>query len=218
MTRVPCLAVTVHDPFNGVLVTRNVVRSPALVGRGYVNAIRLCTGTVSRYHGAFLFGPGALQYVDLGSSNGTRVDGSPVASDIPIDIRNNTVIEIGSFRLTVDLRLIAGSELADLTEVSAYSESSSRESAGVLTLMRGGRGAAPGSPSRGDKVAALLAELLAKFRPEGVLQGAPFSAENPNPDEVLGYLTDPDAPGRIEQLRASLTTIFERSGRAPRVS
>jgi hypothetical protein len=59
---------------------------------------------------------------------------------------------------------------------------------------------------------------LAKFRPEGVLQGAPFSAENPNPDEVLGYLTDPDAPGRIEQLRASLTTIFERSGRAPRVS
>jgi pSer/pThr/pTyr-binding forkhead associated (FHA) protein len=101
------LTVYILDRENETQVSGVFVRSPVLVGRAPSNDIRLSGSAISRRHGQFLFGPGSLQYFDLGSRNGTKIDGHLVEADIPIDILARSIIEIGRFRLTLDLHRVA---------------------------------------------------------------------------------------------------------------
>ena len=75
------------------------------IGRRDSNGLRLDAGSVSRIHGAFLFGRGLLQYVDTGSRNGTFVDGVLIEPNRPVDIRDSSVITVGPFQIIVHLEL-----------------------------------------------------------------------------------------------------------------
>jgi type VI secretion system FHA domain protein len=61
------------------------------------------TPTVSRRHCRFAVGPDGATVTDLGSTNGTRVDGRALAPRAPATLRGGEVVEIGSRRMLVDV-------------------------------------------------------------------------------------------------------------------
>src|SRR5450755_4057466 len=67
--RVLQLSAVVRDLRTSTMTVQPFLRSPVTIGRRESNALRLDAGSVSRIHGAFLFGRGILQYVDTGSRN-----------------------------------------------------------------------------------------------------------------------------------------------------
>jgi hypothetical protein len=213
--RSPRLTVNIHDRLNGAKVTSKLFSLPAMVGRSHVNSIRLYANTVSRYHGAFLFWAGALRFVDFGSSNGTFVEGVRVQPDLPVSVLQNGLIEIGPYELRVDFRAVAGDEAEDITALS-IDKAPARLSPTVVP-------AAPTIPprrapiawvpdGRAAEVMALLAEMFARIRASemmgsaGVIPGGGRTV-----DAILTYLIEPEALPRHEELRVSLTAIFERA-------
>jgi pSer/pThr/pTyr-binding forkhead associated (FHA) protein len=61
---------------------------------------------VSRLHAALRYDRGQLTVEDLGSTNGTRLNGLSLQSHVPYTLRNGDEMELGSLRVTV--RLIVG--------------------------------------------------------------------------------------------------------------
>lgn len=61
----------------------------------------LSHSTVSRRHARLLFADGRLQVDDLGSTNGTAVDGEPVRRGRPLALRAGSVLRIGDIELVV---------------------------------------------------------------------------------------------------------------------
>jgi hypothetical protein len=213
--RSPRLTVKIHDRLNDAKVTSKLFSLPAMVGRSQVNSIRLHANTASRYHGAFLFWAGALRFVDFGSSNGTFVDGVRVEPDLPVSIRQNSLIEIGPYELRVDFSAIPGDEAEDVTAVSIDQEASSRSptvvpAAATIPPKRAPIAWVP--DGRAAEVMALLAELFARFRASEMMGSAGIiPGGGRTVDVILTYLTEPEALPRLDELRVSLTAIFERA-------
>jgi hypothetical protein len=88
------------------MVAQSFTRSPVLVGRQFGNQLRLDAGIVSRRHGALLFSKDGAQYIDYGSANGSTVDGVRVPPNVPIDVRNASLITIPPFQIVAHLDLI----------------------------------------------------------------------------------------------------------------
>lgn len=103
--RFPQLIATIRDPMNSTRVEQTFLWSPVTVGRADDKA-RLGARMVSRHHGAFLFGEGGLYYADLGSTNGSFIDGRPAAPNVLVDIDPATVTTIGPFPNGTDLRIV----------------------------------------------------------------------------------------------------------------
>jgi pSer/pThr/pTyr-binding forkhead associated (FHA) protein len=70
-----------------------------LVGRGADCDIRLLSSSVSRKHGLFEAAGGELTFSDLGSSNGSFVNGQPVKA--AVSLRAGDELLMGDFRFTV---------------------------------------------------------------------------------------------------------------------
>jgi hypothetical protein len=212
----PPLTVTAFDQSNGATWSWTLFTSPALVGRGHINSVHLFGSSVSRYHGAFVFGIRLLQYVDFGSTNGTKVDGVAVEADVAVDLIDRSVIEIGPFRITIGLRMIEEGAVArpEDPRQSAGLQSSRRpeSSAAVLRLIPP-ESTGPFIPSdRHAKAAELLADLLLQLRSRHPDCGyPPWLGSVATPAEVVSYLSEPSAPERIGELRASLTAMFDGS-------
>jgi hypothetical protein len=61
----------------------------------------LSDASVSRSHARIKMTGGALSVEDLGSANGTRVDGKPVAEGTTISLSDNAVVEFGDVKVTL---------------------------------------------------------------------------------------------------------------------
>ncbi|MFN8533722.1 MAG: SUMF1/EgtB/PvdO family nonheme iron enzyme [Dehalococcoidia bacterium] len=77
-------------------------RPPYTVGRGLDNAIPLPNAVVSSHHGEFVLVGGTLSYADLGSRNGTRLNGVPLPANAPTPLAPGDKLHIGSIVLTVE--------------------------------------------------------------------------------------------------------------------
>jgi hypothetical protein len=73
--------------------------SELLLGRHHGCDVRLADASVSRRHAQLRFRDGRWILQDLGSTNGTRVNGVPVGR---CELRPGDAIEVGSMRLRVD--------------------------------------------------------------------------------------------------------------------
>ena len=69
------------------------------VGREPKNDIQLLAPTVSRSHAQFLVERDKVTVVDLGSANGTRVNGKRITQEV---LKDRDIIEIGSTRITFE--------------------------------------------------------------------------------------------------------------------
>jgi pSer/pThr/pTyr-binding forkhead associated (FHA) protein len=74
-------------------------------GRDPRSGIFLDDVTVSRRHAEFRLERGELQVVDIGSLNGTYVNGDPIDSAV---LTNGDEIQMGKFRLVLLIRPAAG--------------------------------------------------------------------------------------------------------------
>ena len=68
-------------------------------GRSPDNDICLLDGSVSRYHARITHDDTRFFLEDLGSSNGTKLDGKRLTQSTPREIFTGNIIEIGSTRL-----------------------------------------------------------------------------------------------------------------------
>jgi pSer/pThr/pTyr-binding forkhead associated (FHA) protein len=75
-------------------------------GRNHNSDIYLDDVTVSRRHAEFRRENGAFQLVDLGSLNGTYVNGQPLHPSVPL--ADGDQIQIGKFRLVILTRPTTG--------------------------------------------------------------------------------------------------------------
>jgi hypothetical protein len=80
---------------------------PLTLGRGTDNGLVLADGRVSRHHGRIAGRRGALVYTDLQSTNGTRVNGEPIA-EVVLGIGDR--IELGDSLVIVEAVEVAEAE------------------------------------------------------------------------------------------------------------
>ena len=78
---------------------REFTRSRVVLGRGKDADLRIDDPNVSRMHAAIYWNGDRLMLDDLGSTNGTMVNGYPVTSTV---LRARDVVAIGDSRLTVE--------------------------------------------------------------------------------------------------------------------
>jgi hypothetical protein len=86
----------------GFRVELKVDGAPAYVGRAASNAVRIDDSSVSRMHCSLaLRSNGDVVAADLGSSNGTYVNGELLAGQEARPLKQGDVIGVGDFKLTV---------------------------------------------------------------------------------------------------------------------
>ena len=94
------LVVRVEDLDGGGAEQFAFIRSPVRIGRGELNDVPLQRPFVSTYHGLIQFDDQETRYVDLGSTNGSTLDGARLERNTPVPVGPDTELLIGSFRLT----------------------------------------------------------------------------------------------------------------------
>lgn len=77
---------------------------PAVVGRAEADdvALRLPADYVSRRHCELLERDGGVVLRDLGSTNGTVLDGQRVAAGVEVAVASGSTIQIGGYRIRVE--------------------------------------------------------------------------------------------------------------------
>ena len=214
------LTARVTDLRTKTTVVKSFFRSPVTVGRRPGNTLCLESRKVSAYHGAFAFDRTSLRYVDCNSSNGTVVDDVPVPPEIPLDVRETSVIQIGPFQIKIHLHDVfsvdaRGPRQADTPVDTRPQFGGMEQVAAVLATytqsdaLRWIVSQWPPSAllARSLMVFGVFAEVLVEFRPEiltsrrSPLRGA-MRAES-----VMAYLLDPS--GGDETLEELLTYLVE---------
>ncbi|MCS6800392.1 MAG: FHA domain-containing protein [Chloroflexota bacterium] len=79
-----------------------------VIGRDPECHIHLHDITVSRRHAAIEAENGRFHLIDLGSANGTILNGRPLAPRTPVELREGDEVAIGSYRLTLRRAGVAG--------------------------------------------------------------------------------------------------------------
>src|SRR5512147_44394 len=95
------LRVRVEDMDGGEGETYAFLRSPIRVGRGALNDLRLDRPYVSTWHGLIQFDDDGIRFVDLGSTNGTFLDGDRLERNAPAVITPARELTIGRLRLVL---------------------------------------------------------------------------------------------------------------------
>ncbi len=73
-------------------------RSPVRIGRNALNELTLNEGYVSLSHAVLRFDAERIQIIDLGSTNGTVVDGVRIESNVPVTLKEGAELRIGDLR------------------------------------------------------------------------------------------------------------------------
>jgi pSer/pThr/pTyr-binding forkhead associated (FHA) protein len=69
-----------------------------VIGRDHDCAVRIDSGTVSRHHARIVMTSGAATIEDLGSKNGTSVEGRKVTTPVPLE--DGAEVRVGSVTMT----------------------------------------------------------------------------------------------------------------------
>jgi type VI secretion system protein ImpI len=81
------------------------LRSPVRIGRGDLNDLPLAKPFVSTYHGLVQFDDDGARYVDLGSMNGSVLDGVALQSNALTALEPGAELVLGTYRLTFERRV-----------------------------------------------------------------------------------------------------------------
>jgi hypothetical protein len=99
--RMAPLLLEVEDQRTGARSRLAFLRSPVRVGRADDNEVTLADPGVSARHGVFQFDAEGARYADLGSRNGSTLDGVPLIPDSPAAVADGSELRIGPLRLHV---------------------------------------------------------------------------------------------------------------------
>jgi predicted component of type VI protein secretion system len=104
------LVVEVADLAAGATSKLAFIKSPVRIGRSDLNDLPLPHPFVSTWHGVVQFDDESVRYVDLGSTNGSLVDGVRLERNSAAVLSGGTEVRIGSLSLT--FRRAASAEAA----------------------------------------------------------------------------------------------------------
>jgi len=95
------LVILLTDGTSGARTRHAFLRSPVRVGRDPANELVLASPAVSARHGIFQFDEREVRYADLGSRNGSSLDGARLAPDLATPLGPAAVLSLGPLRLEV---------------------------------------------------------------------------------------------------------------------
>ena len=93
------LVIRVEDLDTNTSTQVVVSQSPVHLGRNPLNELALKSKFVSQWHGLIRFDESSSQFTDLGSTNGTEIDGRLVGKGEPVTLTPTTDLRIGNLRL-----------------------------------------------------------------------------------------------------------------------
>jgi type VI secretion system protein ImpI len=93
------LVVQVEDSETRAITRSAFIKSPVRVGRGELNDLVIDAPFVSTWHGIIQFDGGGFRFVDLGSTNGTILDGARLERNAPAAIVPGSDLRIGPLRI-----------------------------------------------------------------------------------------------------------------------
>ncbi len=94
---------------------------PAVIGRGDEAALRFTDDSVSRRHCELVDRDGAVVIRDLGSTNGTQVEGVYLEPNVETEIASGTVVQVSGYRIKIEYGT-PGTPVAAVTEPAASEE------------------------------------------------------------------------------------------------
>jgi pSer/pThr/pTyr-binding forkhead associated (FHA) protein len=96
------MSITV-SPYNGPLKGRSIEinEEQVSIGRGAENVIRLDDPSVSKRHAKLIKTPRGCSIEDLGSQNGTWIDGNPIELGRKVKIESSIPVSIGDALLSI---------------------------------------------------------------------------------------------------------------------
>jgi predicted component of type VI protein secretion system len=93
------LAVIVDDLDSGAVWRYAFLKSPIRIGRSELSDVPLPVPYVSSCHAVLQFDDLEVHYVDLGSLNGSELDGARLAANVPAALGDESEVRIGNLRL-----------------------------------------------------------------------------------------------------------------------
>lgn len=119
--------------FNGLIQKEiSIVKSRFTIGRRPSNDLVLDHLTISGQHAAIDSTPGGAFVLDLGSTNGTLVNGQPITKHL---LQNDDVIELGKYKLTFQVDFIeVGKDLPETSPASGQSKAETPTLAKIKVL------------------------------------------------------------------------------------
>jgi type VI secretion system protein ImpI len=93
------LAVTVDDLDTGAVWRYAFLKSPIRIGRSELSDVPLPVPYVSSCHAVLQFDEAEVHYVDLGSLNGSELDGTRLQANMPATLGDESEVRIGNLRL-----------------------------------------------------------------------------------------------------------------------
>jgi predicted component of type VI protein secretion system len=101
------LVIQVEDLQTGASTKAAFGKSPIRIGRSELNDLVLSQGFVSQWHAQVEYDDARIEYVDLGSTNGSSLGPTPIQRKVPVEIDERAEIRIGSLRLSFSRRAAA---------------------------------------------------------------------------------------------------------------
>lgn len=93
------LLIRVTNTENGTSIDAGFKRSPVRVGRNQLNDLAIDEGFVSQWHGLVRFDDEGTKFLDLGSTNGTKLAGDRLEKNVEVELAEETELEIGPLKL-----------------------------------------------------------------------------------------------------------------------
>jgi type VI secretion system protein ImpI len=98
------LEVQITDPKTGSSRKMRFSTSPVRIGRNQLNDLSLDTPFVSEWHGTIRFDNHSVAYFDLGSTNGSMVDGRRLTKNVAVELSDASRLQVGGLELLVTVQ------------------------------------------------------------------------------------------------------------------
>lgn len=137
------LEIRIKAPPSGPDRTLTFSKSPIRIGRNQLNDISLDNPFVSEWHGTIRFDERSVAYFDLGSTNGTLLDGQRLPKNVAAELSDTSCLMLGVLELFVSRRTQESEPVVPHPQTAKPSASGPHH---TLAWGRPDRGALPGGP------------------------------------------------------------------------
>jgi type VI secretion system protein ImpI len=98
------LEVQITDPKTGSSRKMRFSHSPVRIGRNQLNDLSLDTPFVSEWHGTIRFDNRSIAYFDLGSTNGSMLDGKRLTKNVAVELTEASRLQVGGLELSISMQ------------------------------------------------------------------------------------------------------------------
>jgi hypothetical protein len=156
------LVVKLHNTKSNTTDVFAFESSPVRIGRNKLNELHVHEDVVSQWHGLFRFGDGFVVFIDLGSTNGTMLNGQRIARNTEVPLAADSVLRIAHLEMRF-ARVAVPPAAITRKQSSFLAQPGDQSIAGARTVMfQAGALQAPRAESADQRI---LAEIVQGTEP-----------------------------------------------------